>query len=283
MIPKSTEMIRQDLPRSADANSKYISPKGNYVYVHRKGSDGSVFYVGKGIGRRAWHTYKRNRWWRAIRDKHGRTVEIIKDNLPEACALSLERVLIAMYKAQICNLTDGGQGVSGYKHTPEAIAVMKAKKAGYKPPRLTAEQYKKIGEARRGTKMSDEARAKMRAAWVGREITPEWRANLSKAHKGRRHSLEHVKNQADAQRGKKLSDEHKATIGNFHRGKKLSDEHKAVFSHPVLCSNGMKFPSMSEAARWLQDNGFPKASGANIRYNVTGVTKSAYGFTWSRI
>lgn len=208
---------------------------------------------------------------------------IVKEGMSEPCSLSLERVFIAKFKGQTCNLTDGGQGISGYKHTHEAIEVMREKKSGYRPKRLSPEQYKAIGAAKRGIKMSDEARAKMGAAWVGREITPEWRANLSKAHKGRKHSPEHVKNQADAQRGKKLSDEHKAAIGNSHRGKKLSDEHKAVFSHPVTCSNGMNFPSTAEAARWLRDNGFPKASGANIRYNVTGVTKSAYGFTWERI
>ena len=266
-----------------------------------------MFYVGKGSGDRAWNKRGRNDWWRRIVAKHGLMVLIYRDNLSEACAFSLEKMLIASTKGVLCNLTNGGEGPSGLvhseesrrkmslsrlgdknhfygkTHSPEVKERMSRAKKGRPGPKHSPETLERIAEANRGRKMSDEARAKMRAAWVGREITPEWRANLSKAHKGRKHSPEHVKNQADAQRGKKLSDEHKAAIGNSHRGKKLSDEHKAVFSHPVMCSNGMNFPSTAEAARWLRDNGFPKASGANIRYNVTGVTKSAYGFTWERI
>lgn len=280
MLIETTPLVS---PHSAAVSVEPTSKASNYVYLHLRGDTGEVFYVGKGIGRRAWHTFKRSRWWRAIYEKHGREVLIVKDGMSEPCALSLERMLIAKFKGQTCNLTDGGQGISGYRHTPEAIEVMREKKVGYRPKRLSPEHYKEIGAARRGTKMSDEPRAKMRAAKVGRQLTPEWRANLSRAQKGRKHSPEHVKNQADAQRGKKLSEEHKAAIGNFHRGKKLSEEHKAVFSHPVLCSNGMSFPSTAEAARWLRSNGFPKASGTNIRYNVVGTTKSAYGFTWSRI
>lgn len=308
--PKSTGLTPQVLPRSAAAKDNLLWNSGTnrfYVYLHLKGSDGSVFYVGKGSGTRAWERGGRNRWWHRTVRKHDFLVVIYRHSLPETCAFSLERMMIRAIKDGLCNMTFGGEGQSGLVHTeesrrkmsasrmgeknhfygkthsPEVRERMSAAKKGRPGPKLSAEARAKISDANRGRVMSDEARAKMSAAWIGREITPEWRANLSKAQKGRKHSPEHVKNQADAQRGKKLSEEHKAAIGNFHRGKKLSEEHKAVFSHPVLCSNGMRFPSTAEAARWLRSNGFPKASGTNIRYNVSGTTKSAYGFTWSRI
>lgn len=272
-----------------------------------RASDAAVFYVGKGSGDRAWNHRGRNKWWHRIVNKHGLLVAIYKDGLSEPCAFSLERMMIRSVKGRLCNMTNGGEGPSGLVHTeesrrkmslshsgeknhfygkthsPEVKKRMSEAKKGKPGPKLSPEARAKIAAANTGRKMSDEARAKMRTAWIGREITDEWRANMSKARKGKPHSPEHVKKQGDAQRGKKLSDEHKAAIGNFHRGKKLSDEHKAVFSHPVRCGNGMEFPSIAEAARWLRDNGFPKASGTNIRYNVVGTTKSAYGFTWSRV
>ncbi len=34
--------------------------RGYYVYLHKATETGEVFYVGKGSGRRAWETKKRN-------------------------------------------------------------------------------------------------------------------------------------------------------------------------------------------------------------------------------
>ena len=54
-----------------------------YVYLHRRGTDNEVFYVGKGKGRRAWHTWGRNKHWRNSVDKHGFFVDIVVDDLQE--------------------------------------------------------------------------------------------------------------------------------------------------------------------------------------------------------
>lgn len=252
-----------------------------YVYVHIRASDGTVFYVGKGTKRRAWNRRNRNPWWRSTVAKHGLEVAIVKDGMSESCAFSLERALIRAYSGTLCNLTDGGEGASGYRHTEETKEIMRAMKIGY-APKVPIESIRAAARKRVGTKMSDEARAKMSAAWEGRIITDEWRANISKAHKGRKHSPEHVKNQADAQRGRKLTTEQKSHIGSFHKGKKLSPEHMAAMSKPVQCSSGEVFPSVSAAAQWVRDEcGFPKASKTNIIYCLKGVTSVAYGFTWS--
>lgn len=257
------------------------SKNNAYVYLHLRESNGSVFYVGKGTFNRAWDRRKRTQWWRNIVAKHGLSIIIVKRDMSEACAFSLERALIRAYHGQLCNLTDGGEGSSGYKHTAETRAKLSVMKKGKKPPPLSAEARAKIAKANTGRKMSDEARAKMSAAWVGRVITPEWRAKLTAAQKGRPHSKEHVENQAAAQRGKKLSEEHKKAIGDFHRGKTISEAHLAAMSKKIECGNGMSFPSVSAAARWVKDKcGFPKANKTNIIYCLKGVTASAYGFTW---
>lgn len=83
-----------------------------YVYIHRRETNNSVFYVGKGTGSRAWHTHDRNLYWKNTKNKHGSIVEIVYDNLSEKAALELEKDLIAgllEIGATLCNLTSGGE------------------------------------------------------------------------------------------------------------------------------------------------------------------------------
>lgn len=88
--------------------------KQYYVYVHRKATDGSVFYVGKGKGRRAWNKTHRSDYWKRVSDKYGVTVDIVLRFSNETCALSLEMALIKFYgRKNLCNLSNGGLGVSG--------------------------------------------------------------------------------------------------------------------------------------------------------------------------
>lgn len=85
-----------------------------YVYAHYRKSDGRVFYVGKGCGRRAGKTQYRNQYWRRVAAKHGWLWRILKSDMPESCAFSLERALIET-RSGLTNMTLGGGGQSGYK------------------------------------------------------------------------------------------------------------------------------------------------------------------------
>lgn len=93
------------------------------AYTHSR-PDGSVFYVGKGDERRARNLSRRNAHHKNIVKKHGED-NIKVTILPcssEKAALSLERVMIKQYKScgvNLCNRTDGGEGVSGMKHSAE--------------------------------------------------------------------------------------------------------------------------------------------------------------------
>lgn len=87
-----------------------------YTYFHTRNDTGAVFYVGKGKGRRA-NAAGRNRHWRRIVEKHGRTVHFAMKNLSETEAFDHERLLIACFKdmgVKLANMTDGGDGTSGY-------------------------------------------------------------------------------------------------------------------------------------------------------------------------
>ena len=90
-----------------------------YVYLHKKKTNGEVFYVGKGSGRRAWEYGSRNKYWRSIEKAHGCVVEIYANDLQEWYALELESELILRYGRRIdktgtlCNITTGGESQCG--------------------------------------------------------------------------------------------------------------------------------------------------------------------------
>lgn len=86
-----------------------------YVYLHRRGDNNEVFYVGKGRGRRSTTTSGRNKWWKNVYNKHGFSVEHVETGLCEEDAFSLEVELIKFYKENnhvLCNITCGGEGCS---------------------------------------------------------------------------------------------------------------------------------------------------------------------------
>lgn len=92
------------------------------MYVHKKKTNGEVFYVGKGSGDRAWSKAGRNELWVRTTKKHGFTVEIVLDNLQEWYAFELEKDLISLHgrvsngTGKLVNMTDGGEGLSGADH-----------------------------------------------------------------------------------------------------------------------------------------------------------------------
>lgn len=82
--------------------------KKYYVYVH-KDPEGTVFYVGKGTGRRAWAKDRHGLWKKYVERFDGKyTVEIVKDNLTEQEALDLENSLMNKYGGQLINWVNYG-------------------------------------------------------------------------------------------------------------------------------------------------------------------------------
>lgn len=127
-----------------------------YVYIHRRLTDGKVFYVGKGCKDRANSTHGRNSRWLNIVKKHGFTVEIPFDNLSEEEAFQIEvdtiKEMRYHFEEFMCNLTDGGEGASGYKW--DLLKHPAKQRIGTK---LTKEHRDKIGDSLRGKKRSQSA------------------------------------------------------------------------------------------------------------------------------
>lgn len=90
------------------------------VYLHRKESDLSIFYVGMGNPERPYVTQKRNEWWENTYKKHGIIVDVVAEGLSVEDAWELEVFLISELGRKnkglgnLVNLDDGGKGTSGH-------------------------------------------------------------------------------------------------------------------------------------------------------------------------
>jgi hypothetical protein len=93
-----------------------------YVYEHIRKDTNAVFYVGKGTGYRYTSKENRNNHWHNIVKKHGFTVNFIAKNLDEELAHLCEIERIDQLKRigiKLCNATNGGEGISGHKHSDQ--------------------------------------------------------------------------------------------------------------------------------------------------------------------
>jgi group I intron endonuclease len=134
-----------------------------YVYEHWRLDRDECFYVGKGRGGRAYSMKNRNRHHQAIVAKLGRIgsafeVRMVSTGFSEHDAFELEKERIAFWRSagsDLTNLTIGGEGVSGLKHTDESKAKMGLTHLGnkYNLGRVwTDEQRKSMSEKKRGCK-----------------------------------------------------------------------------------------------------------------------------------
>jgi hypothetical protein len=95
------------------------------VYTHTRKDTNKIFYIGVGNIRRPYSKVNRNKHWYHIANKHEYTVNITHRDLiwEEACAI--ERYLIAFYgrldlkQGNLVNMTDGGDGAVGLKHSDD--------------------------------------------------------------------------------------------------------------------------------------------------------------------
>ena len=95
-----------------------------YVYEHTRPDTNQVFYVGKGSKNRAYNKFRNNPFWKNVVNKAGGfEVKFVVANLDEELALLVEQERIDQLKKlgiKLTNLTDGGGGAAGLKHTDKA-------------------------------------------------------------------------------------------------------------------------------------------------------------------
>ena len=150
-----------------------------YVYEHIRLDTNTVFYVGKGKGRRCFEARRRNQHWKRVVAKAGGfDVCVVVDKIDEELAFLAEQELIAKLKSQgasLTNMTDGGEGSSGYRHTDDARTkfsetmartmktykhIVKERQLGDKNSAKKLGVGDKISVALRGRTLSQERKAK---------------------------------------------------------------------------------------------------------------------------
>lgn len=105
------------------------------VYID-KTSESVPFYVGKGTTHRI-SCLERNKKHSAVSAKYGITREVILCTKDELFALEFESKMIEelntfyLTNSLGCNFTIGGEGLSGYKHTSEEIALIAERASNY--------------------------------------------------------------------------------------------------------------------------------------------------------
>jgi hypothetical protein len=152
-----------------------------YVYEHLKADTGEVFYVGKGFGSRAERTNNRNRYWHNTVNKHGFSVRFLVKNVDEEFALLAEQERIDQLRklgVNLCNLTSGGEGVTGYKHTEETRKLLSSVHAGRKISKWLSEKFSKL---RKGIPKTEETKKKISESNKGKKRSAETRQRISNA------------------------------------------------------------------------------------------------------
>jgi len=165
-----------------------------YTYTHST-PEGRIFYVGKGKGGRAYSKKDRNRYWHNLVSKYGYEVEIHSYWSTDAEAIEHEKELIAQYRKEglkLVNMTDGGEGHSGFTKSAETKA--------------------KLSASLKGRLVSQETREKIRAKHLGKLVSESTKEKLRLHNLGKIHSEETKQKISESSKGRVFSEESKAKI-----------------------------------------------------------------------
>ena len=147
-----------------------------YTYAHYT-PDKNLFYIGKGNGRRAYIFHKRNNHWNNIVKKHGKPeVQILAHWNTEAEAFDHEKLLISCFKDMghtQCNMSEGGEGPTGLKHSEEFKQKIRELHTGstWNLGRPTSAKQKQVTSQRtKGNRYAAGNTNNRRWKWVGTSI-----------------------------------------------------------------------------------------------------------------
>lgn len=175
--------------------SRRNPPPGFYHYLYLR-EDGTPYYSGKGSGKRAWATNHII----SLPEDHSRII-ITHWNLTELWALALERWYIRWYGRKdngtgiLRNLTDGGEGTVGRRHSKETCELFSKQRKGKHLVGIkrSAEHKKSISNGRKGVSYGP--------------LSSEHKKNISESIKGENHPMFGKKGKDNPNFGRKRTDE----------------------------------------------------------------------------
>ena len=253
--------------------------QGNYVYE----KDGNKFefeyppfYIGKGKNKQIDSHLKESFKWSSNRLKLNMINNIkretsnnpvrfkYKENLTEQEAFNLERIMIKTIgrrdkeEGPLTNLTDGGEGPSGFIHSIETRKKISIATSGSNNP-----MYGKTGEENPnyGKNISIETRNKISVANKGKTRTLESRIKMSNAQKGEKHHNYGKRGFGTSMYGRKGKDSPRyGIIVSDSTRNKMSEARKGKYygsNNPnakTVIINYIKYNSISEAANDINVN-----------------------------
>jgi hypothetical protein len=216
----------------------------SYVYTLIDPRNNLPFYVGKGSGERcnahvveAKYYVKRkslklNKIRKLMRLGMEPIVIKLEENVSDKQALDLECLLIAEMRDlgfALTNMTDGGDGAQGYKHTEEYKQMMREK---FKGRIITEEHRQKMCKPK-----SEQGRKNIALARLQMDYRPtdEHKRKTSEALKGRPSPMQ----------GRTQTDEAKAKMSAWRKGRPKPK---------VECPHCNKQVAVNTAKRWHFDN-----------------------------
>jgi hypothetical protein len=228
-----------------------MKPSGFYVYLHRRGVGGDVFYVGKGSGNRAWNGRQRNAHWERVARKCGVSVEVVSDGLTEVCAYTLEKIMINIIGSDtLCNKTTGGQNPTNIS-SDDYIYKMRAIKS---KPVVNNEGMIFDSQLEAAEWLRDNG-------WPRAATGPISNCVNGDANTAYGYIWWSAKNKP-----KKI--------------KMPCDTVKSRHIKVIECCNGKIFLGYKEAVKWLVSEGIVTANKSMLSSCCRGVSKTAYGHKW---
>jgi hypothetical protein len=254
--------------------------KDFYVYLHRRATDGCVFYVGKGAGRRAWQKTSRNKHWKNIVKKHGLTVEIFQSGLQEWAAFEFECDLIALYGRQnLCNLTDGGEGPSGVKWNYE-----KRKKASKTMSCLWLDQNyrQKMAVALKNPERTKKISASASERWANDEYKKKTIESMLKKNKEKEIREKKSNYWSNLWADEEFKAKRTLAINKANKQPERAKKIAKALQKTIVCIDcGKSFDGLKGAVDWLKQIGNAKADTGSLSKACNGKLKTAYGYTWA--
>jgi hypothetical protein len=144
------------------------NPDRYYVYGLCRPDTNEIFYIGKG---KNWRTFVHLDLRYTTGNKHKDRIVakigpvnikfLIKFVNSEEDAFEFEKKLISRYKEQLTNLTDGGEGTSGYRHREDSKLKMSVTSKIFYSTDKGKEVTKRTANIHRGMKQTEEAKRKI--------------------------------------------------------------------------------------------------------------------------
>ena len=192
-----------------------------YTYAYLR-EDGTPYYIGKGKGFRLY--VKKRIVPLPSKDR----IIYLKRNLTEQEAIKHEIYMISVYGRKdlgtgiLRNLTDGGEGTSGWVPSSET----RKKFSEINKGRTASEETKrKMSESQKGRTHSEETKKRISDSQKGKILSEEHKMKMSQSNKGKIISEETKRKMSESQKGRTHSEETKRNISNALSGKKKSKEH----------------------------------------------------------